>query len=335
METLLLDAGSGGRASERLINSIFLKYFNNPILARMDDAATLPFTTQNVVMSTDAYTVHPLFFPGGSIGTLAVHGTLNDVAMMGARPIALSCAFILEEGLSMDTLEQVVASMAQAASHAGVPIVTGDTKVVPKGAVDKLFITTTGIGELLAPGPSGHNAKPEDAILVSGTLGDHGITIMAAREGLLHSVNTQSDSASLFPITLALINALGADLHTLRDPTRGGLATTLNEIAGQSSISMEIEEHALPINENVHAASSILGLDPLYLANEGKFICLVPQGRAKEALKIIHSFPEGQNAAIIGRAMPANPRPQVFLRTRMGGQRLLTMLEGAQLPRIC
>ncbi len=335
METLLLDAGSGGRASERLIHNIFLKYFDNPILARMDDAATLPFHTPHMVMSTDAYTVHPLFFPGGSIGTLAVHGTLNDVAMMGARPVGISCAFILEEGLDMEVLEQVVASMAEAARHAQVPIVTGDTKVVPKGAVDKLFIITTGVGELVCPGPSGHNAQAGDAILVSGTLGDHGITVMAARENLLHSVNTQSDSASLFPITLSLMEALGPDLHTLRDPTRGGLATTLNEIAAQSSISMEIVEQNLPVNENVRAASGILGLDPLYLANEGKFLCLVPQNRAQEAQRIIQSFPEGKNAAIIGQTIPSDPRPQVFLRTRMGGRRLLTMLEGAQLPRIC
>ena len=238
---ILLDSGSGGRASQRLIADVFLRHFDNGILRRMDDAALLDLKGP-VAMSTDGYTVTPLFFPGGSIGSLAVHGTVNDVSMLGARPRYLSCAFIIEEGLELDVLERVVEDMARAAKKAGVDIVTGDTKVVPRGACDKMFITTAGVGEVIAsPAPSGHAARPGDAVLVSGSMGDHGLTVMARRDGLSFAGDAASDSAPLNRMVERLITEVG-DIHVLRDPTRGGLATTLNEIAEQSGVGCVVEE---------------------------------------------------------------------------------------------
>jgi hydrogenase expression/formation protein HypE len=232
---VLLDYGSGGKASHRLISELFLKHFDNPALNRLDDAALLELNGR-VAMSTDSYTVDPIFFPGGDIGSLAVHGTVNDVAMLGARPLYLSSAFIMEEGLDMEVLERIVASMARAAREAGVVIVTGDTKVVPRGAVDKIFINTTGIGEILVdPAPQGSRARQGDAILISGSMGDHGLTILSQREGLSFEAPVESDSASLNHLILKLLERVG-EIHVLRDPTRGGLATTLNEIAGQSNM---------------------------------------------------------------------------------------------------
>lgn len=330
---LLLDAGSGGRASQRLVSECFLRHFANPLLERLDDAAFLADVRGPLAMSTDSYTVTPLFFPGGSIGSLAVHGTVNDVSMLGARPRWLSCAFILEEGLPLETLERVAADMGAAARRAGVQIVTGDTKVVPRGACDKLFINTTGVGEVLAdPAPSGHGARPGDAVLVSGAMGDHGLTVMGSREGLSFLTDVASDSAPLNRMVADILEAAG-EVHVFRDPTRGGLATTLNEIAQQSGVSIELDEAAIPLHEAVRNGCSFLGLDPLYLANEGKLICVLPEDRAGLALDAMRRSPYGTEAAQVGRV--AAGAPCVTLTTRIGGRRLLGMLEGAQLPRIC
>ena len=335
-DCILLDAGSGGRASQRLIGQCFLRHFANPLLERMDDAALLDMHGP-LAMSTDSYTVTPLFFPGGSIGTLAVHGTVNDVSMLGAVPRYLSCGFIIEEGLPLSVLERVVEDMGRAAREAGVQIVTGDTKVVQRGACDKLFINTTGIGTVRAcPAPSGHAARPGDAVLVSGAMGDHGLTIMGSREGLSFLTDVQSDSAPLNGLVAAVLDAVGdgGDVHVLRDPTRGGLATTLNEIAQQSGVHIRLDESAIPVHEAVRNGCSFLGLDPLYLANEGKCICIVPENRAEAALEAMRATPYGKEAARIGSVTDGKPG-QVVLQTPIGGERLLGMLEGAQLPRIC
>jgi hydrogenase expression/formation protein HypE len=334
---ILLDHGSGGRASRRLIREVFERHLGNPLLATMDDAARLDLSGP-LAMSTDSYTVDPLEFPGGDIGSLAVHGTVNDVAMLGARPRYLSCAFILEEGLPLNLLERIVRSMGDAARKAGVWVVTGDTKVVPRGAADKLFITTTGIGEILAdPAPSGSRAEPGDVILLSGTVGDHGLTVLSRRGGVFLDAQLVSDSAPLQEMVASLMAEAG-DMHVLRDPTRGGLATTLNEIAEQSRVVCEIRESAVPIRPSVAAGCSVLGLDPLYLANEGKLICILPEAGADRALAVMRASPYGGDAAVIGRVLAAGSatRPgQVVMVTRMGGRRLLGMLEGEQLPRIC
>ena len=319
---ILLDAGSGGRASMRLIHDLFFKYFENDILVKMDDAAYLEMKSP-LAMSTDSYTVSPLFFRGGNIGTLAVHGTVNDVSMLGARPKYLSCGFIIEEGFSLEDLEKIVQSMANAAKEAGVKIVTGDTKVVTKGACDKIFINTTGIGEIIPPtsrfgSPSGANAQAGDVVLLSGSMGDHGLTVMAERENLSFVSDIQSDSASLNHMIERLMLEVG-EIHVLRDPTRGGVATTLNEIAEQSKKRCVLFEEMLPIHENVRSGASILGIDPLYLANEGKLLCILPKDKADDALAIMREDKNGK----------------VVLQTRMGGMRLLNMLEGAPLPRIC
>lgn len=316
-----------------MIKDVFLKHFSNDVLDRLDDAALIQ-ATGPLAMSTDSFTVTPLIFPGGDIGSLAVNGTVNDVAMLGARPLYLSCAFILEEGLELDVLEQVVRSTAEAANRAGVKIVTGDTKVVPKGAVDRMFINTTGIGEILVqPCPQGHRAAPGDAILISGTMGDHGLTILATREGLSFEAPIQSDCAGLNHLIAKLLSAI-PDIHVLRDPTRGGLATTLNEIAGQSGVQCLIREETVPVNPVVAAGCSFLGLDPLYLANEGKLICILPAQYAEQALEIMRQDEFGANAAHIGDIQPDHPG-RVVLQTPLGGRRLLDMLEGEQLPRIC
>lgn len=333
-DMVLLDAGSGGRASHRLVEHIFLRYFKNDLLMKMDDAALLANAGGNLAMSTDSYTVTPLFFPGGSIGSLAVNGTVNDVSMLGAKPLWLSCGFIIEEGLPVDILEKVVRDMARCCSEAGVSIVTGDTKVVPAGACDKLFINTTGIGSVYAEPPlSGCNAMPGDAVLVSGTMGDHGLAIMAARADVSFMTRVKSDSAPLASMIKDIIDKTGV-VHVLRDPTRGGLATTLNEIAEQSGVCMEIEETKIPMCQDVVDGCSFLGLDPLYLANEGKCVCVLPMDKAQDALEAMRSSPYGRDAAIIGK-VTACRAGIVLLRTAIGGQRVLGMLEGAQLPRIC
>ena len=335
---VLLDYGSGGKAAQRLISELFAHHFANPILASMDDAAYLGTLTAPLAMSTDGYTVDPVEFPGGNIGSLAVHGTVNDVSMLGAIPRFLSCAFILEEGLSMDLLERIVEAMGDAARHAGVQIVTGDTKVVPRGAADKIFITTTGIGEVMAaPAPSGSRARPGDAVLLSGSMGDHGLTILSRREGLSLASDVVSDSASLNFMVEALIREVG-DIHVLRDPTRGGLATTLNEIAGQSGVVISVREADIPVKESVAAGCAVLGLDPLYLANEGKLICVLPKEKAEKALAVLRRFDQGGGAVLVGHVEAPDGKTrsgQVLLETPLGGKRLLGMLEGEQLPRIC
>jgi hydrogenase expression/formation protein HypE len=289
-------------------------------------------------MSTDGYTVDPLEFPGGNIGSLAVHGTVNDVSMLGACPLFLSCAFILEEGLPMNLLERIVSAMAEAARNAGVRIVTGDTKVVPRGAADKMFITTTGLGRIIAdPAPSGSRAVAGDSVLISGTVGDHGLTILTRREGLALASDITSDSAALHHMVQALLAEVG-DIHVLRDPTRGGLATTLNEIAGQSGVVCTVREKDIPVRAQVADGCAVLGLDPLYLANEGKLICILPGEKTEAALAVMRRFPEGREAAVIGEISGPDGKTragQVLLLTPLGGKRLLGMLQGAQLPRIC
>jgi hydrogenase expression/formation protein HypE len=336
-DKVLLDYGSGGKASQRLIGELFLKHFDNPELRRMNDGAVLSLPGK-IAVSTDTFTVDPMFFPGGDIGRLSVHGTVNDVAMMGAVPRYLTCGFLIEEGLPMADLERVVASLGAAAREAGVWVVTGDTKVVPKGAADKLFINTTGIGELIVdPAPAGDRAKPGDAILVNGTMGDHGLAILSTRQGLAFESPVLSDCASLNHAIEALLRGL-PDVHVLRDPTRGGLATTLNEIALASNVSCELVEDLIPVRPEVRGGCSLLGLDPLYLANEGKFICIVPEADAEAALKIMRADPLCTGAVRIG-SVAALEKPgqsgRVVLKTGLGGKRLLGMLEGEQLPRIC
>ena len=331
-EYILLDAGSGGMATHRLIQSLFAKHFSNPILDRMDDAAFLPALSGPMAMSTDSYTVTPLFFPGGSIGTLAVHGTVNDVAMLGAKPLYMSCAFILEEGLPLATLARIVQDMGRCAREADVLLVTGDTKVVPRGGCDQCFITTTGIGRVLVdPAPSGLRAQPGDALLVSGALGDHGLAIMNAREDLPFVTDVVSDSAPLASLVQSLLAA--SAVHVLRDPTRGGLSTTLNEIAMQSKVKIRVREADIPIHASVRAACSAMGLDPLSLANEGKCLCFVPQDQVDAAVSALRAHPLGREAAVIGFVEEGEPR--VILETPIGGERVLGILEGAQLPRIC
>ncbi|MDR0826473.1 MAG: hydrogenase expression/formation protein HypE [Desulfovibrio sp.] len=335
---LLLEHGSGGRAAQRLIRDLFLPHFANPVLERMDDAAYLEAGPGALAMSTDGYTVDPVEFPGGDIGCLAVHGTVNDVSMLGARPLYLSCAFIMEEGLPLSLLERLARSMGKAARAAGVLIVTGDTKVVPRGAADKIFIVSTGIGRILAePAPGGARAAVGDAVLVSGQVGEHGLTILTAREGIRGFAGLRSDCASLNHLVEALIREIG-NIHVLRDPTRGGLATALGEIAVQSGTVCRVRERDVPVRAETAAACSLLGLDPLYLANEGKLICILPAAKAEAALTVLRRFPEGRAAACIGtiEAPGAGTRSgQTVLETAPGGRRLLPILEGEPLPRIC
>ncbi len=327
--------GAGGRAMAQLIDELFTRYLGNEFLAQGDDGALLPATGEGrLVMATDAHVVSPLFFPGGDIGSLSVHGTLNDVAVMGAKPLWLSAAFILEEGFKLADLALIVQSMANAAKAAGVPVVTGDTKVVERGKGDGVFITTTGVG-VVAPGMelSGRGARPGDAILLSGTLGDHGMAIMAVRESLGFESPIVSDSAALHGL-IAAMRASGAELHVLRDPTRGGLATTLNEIAQQSGVGMMLQEKALPVNPAVAAACEFLGLDPLYVANEGKLLAICAENDAEMLLAAMQAHPLGRQAAIIG-TVHTDPHHFVQMTTGFGGKRIVDWLSGEQLPRIC
>lgn len=332
-DTILLDYGSGGRASHRLVSELFLKHLGNPELNRLNDSAFIRVSGA-LAMSTDTFTVDPIFFPGGDIGSLSVHGTVNDVAMLGAVPRFLSCGFLLEEGLPLADLERIVASMARAAEEAGVLVVTGDTKVVPRGMADKIFINTTGIGEIIRePAPSGDRARPGDAVLLTGSIGDHGLAILSTRRGLSFGTEVKSDAANLNHLANRLVREL-SEVRVLRDPTRGGLATTLNEIAASSKVTIEIEEASIPVRPEVKGGCSFLGLDPLYLANEGKFLCIVPEEMSERALAIMRADPLGGGARRIGVVLAGNPGT-VVLKTPIGGRRLLGMLEGEQLPRIC
>lgn len=334
-KTILLDHGSGGVASQELIGNLFLKYLDNPILRDLEDSAILENSPGRLAFTTDSYVVTPLFFPGGDIGKLAVHGTINDLAMRGAVPKCLSLGLILEEGFELDELEKVIVSIADACNSAGVPIVTGDTKVVPKGKGDKIFINTSGIG-IVADGIdiSSKNAKEGDVIILSGTMGDHGITIMTRRAGIAMEGKLESDTMALHTLVQKLITALPNDVRTLRDPTRGGVASTLNEIAENSALSVSLNEELLPIRAEVRAACEILGLEPLYLANEGKCLVVVSAEKADEALAIMRATPEGKEAVIIGHM--TNDRPgRVVINTPVGGARVVTPLQGEPLPRIC
>ncbi len=326
--------GSGGRAMAQLIEELFARHLDNPFLAQGDDGAVLPGADGRLVMATDSHVISPLFFPGGNIGSLSVHGTLNDLAVMGARPLWLSAAFILEEGFPLADLARIVESMGEASRAAGVPIVTGDTKVVERGKGDGVFITTTGVGSL-PPGRdvSGRHARPGDVVLISGTLGDHGMAIMAARENLGFETPILSDSAALNGLTEALF-ASGARVRTLRDPTRGGVATTLNEIARQSGVGIVLDEAALPINPAVAAACEFLGLDPLYVANEGKLLAIVAPDDADAALAALRAHPLGARAARIG-TVQADTHRFVQMTTTLGGRRIVDWLNGDPLPRIC
>ncbi len=327
--------GSGGRAMAQLIDELFARHLGNEYLGQGDDGAVLPLPSEGrLVMATDAHVVSPLFFPGGDIGCLSVHGTVNDVAVMGAQPLYLAASFILEEGFPLGDLARIVQSMAAAASAAGVPVVTGDTKVVERGKGDGVFITTTGVG-VVPPGRelSGRRARPGDVILVSGTLGDHGMAIMAERESLGFESPIVSDTAALHGLIETLL-ATGADLRVLRDPTRGGLATTLNEIARQSGVGMMLQEKALPLKPAVNAACELLGLDPLYVANEGKLIAICAAADAETMLTAMRSHPLGVDAAIIGQ-VHADDHHFVQMTTAFGGRRIVDWLSGEQLPRIC
>ena len=327
--------GSGGRAMAQLIEELFAKHLGNEYLAQGDDGALLPNPGEGrLVMATDSHVVSPLFFPGGDIGCLSVHGTINDVAVMGAEPLYLSAGFILEEGFKLADLARIVQSMAAAAREAGVPIVTGDTKVVERGKGDGVFITTTGVG-VVRPGNelSGRNALPGDAILVSGTLGDHGMAIMAERESLGFESPIVSDTAALHGL-IAAMRASGAEIHVLRDPTRGGLATTLNEIARQSGVGMMLQEKNLPVKPEVEAACEFLGLDPLYVANEGKLVAICAAADAEKLLAVMRAHPLGGAAAMIG-TVHEDAHHFVQMTTGFGGRRIVDWLSGEQLPRIC
>jgi hydrogenase expression/formation protein HypE len=337
-DTILLGHGSGGKLSAELIRDIFLPAFENPVLARLDDQAIVNVNGQRLAMTTDSFVVKPLFFPGGDIGSLAVHGTVNDLAMGGATPLFLSAAFIIEEGFSMDELRRVVNSLRQAAEEAGVQVVTGDTKVVEKGKGDGLFINTTGIG-LVREGLdlSADRARPGDKVVLSGSIGDHGIAILAQREGLEFETQIQSDSAALHTLVAAMLNLssnVNRDIRCMRDPTRGGVSSTLNEIAERSRVGIELEESSLPIHEQVRGACELLGLDPLYVANEGKLIAIVAPESAEAVLQAMRNHPLGAEAEIIGTVKKEHAG-MVTMRTPFGTTRIVDMLAGDQLPRIC
>jgi len=333
-EMVLLGHGSGGRLTSELVRDLFLPAFHNSALARLDDQAILSVNGCRLAFTTDSFVVKPLFFPGGDIGSLAVHGTVNDLAMGGAQPLFLSAAFIIEEGFSMQELRRVVDSLRQAAKEAGVEVVTGDTKVVERGSGDGLFINTTGIG-LVPTGVtlSANQAQPGDRVLLSGPVGEHGMAIMAQREGLEFESAIHSDSAALHGLVHEMLKVTGA-IRCMRDPTRGGLASALNEIAGQSQVGIELEESAIPVREQVRGACEILGLDPMYVANEGKLIAIVAGDAEDDVLRSMRGHPLGGEAQAIGTVQSENPG-LVTMRTALDTIRIVDMLAGDQLPRIC
>ncbi len=330
-----LGHGSGGKMSAALLRERFLPLFANEALAQLGDAAVVDIAADRLAISTDTFVVRPLEFPGGNIGSLAVHGTLNDVAMMGARPRYLTAGFVLEEGLAFDLLDRIVQAMAGAAREADIPLIAGDTKVVERGKADGVFINTTGVGELdpdFAPAPE--RAQAEDAVIVSGPIGRHGIAVMAVREGLEFEVEIESDSANLCPLVENLRWRVGGAVHVLRDPTRGGLASALNEIAAAAQVGVELREEGLPIPGPVLAACEILGFDPLYVANEGILVAFVEASRAQDAVEALRQHPVGEGATVVGKVVEDHPGI-VALKTRIGGTRVVDMLPGDQLPRIC
>jgi hydrogenase expression/formation protein HypE len=340
-DAILLSHGSGGKLSHDLIDRVFRPAFRNEVLDQGDDAAVFDLPAGGrLAMTTDTYVVKPLFFPGGDIGRLAVCGTVNDLSMVGATPHFLTAGFVLEEGLGVETLRRVAFSMAATAQEAGVSIVTGDTKVVQRGEADGLFINTAGLG-VVPEGVrvSGSLARPGDVVIVSGTVGDHGIAVVSQREGLAFQTEVRSDVAPLRGLVAALLEAgresgIPSPLHVLRDPTRGGLATTLNEIARQSGVAVRLEETSIPVRPQVRVACEMLGYDPLYVANEGKLIAVVDARFAPAALACLRRLPLGAEAAIVGE-VSAEPSGRVLLRTRIGGTRIVDMLTGEMLPRIC
>jgi len=326
--------GSGGRSSVSLIDELFVRHFDNELLDQGNDQALFPVPAGRMVISTDGHVITPLFFPGGDIGSLSVHGTINDVAMSGAVPLYLSASFILEEGFPLADLERIVISMAKASRDAGVPVVTGDTKVVERGKGDGVFITTTGIGTVPDDiNISGDLARSGDVVILSGSIGDHGIAILSSREGLQFSTTMESDSAALHTLVAAMVAAV-PDIHCMRDPTRGGLATTLNELAWQSKVGIRIRETSIPVKAEVRGACELMGLDPLYIANEGKLVCIVPAEDAEQLLAVMHRHPLGQAAAIIGTVCE-DAQQMVVMETAFGGNRVVDWLAGEQLPRIC
>ena len=333
-DKILLDHGSGGKISHRMTKDMLLPAFNNPILSELNDGAIFELGGLRMAFSTDSYTVDPIFFPGGNIGELAVYGTVNDLAMCGASPLYLSAALIIEEGFPVEQLETIIAAMGKAAEIAGVTVVTGDTKVVPKGMADKIFINTSGIGVI----PDGvnvavHKAQPDDCVILSGSLADHGVSVLARREGLSFETSVQSDTAPLNHMVRAMF-AAGRGVHVLRDPTRGGLGTALNEIAEASAVGVRIHEDRIPVKPEVAGLCELLGLDPLYLANEGKLIAFVAPVDAEAVLKAMRADRCGRDATVIGEVVADHPG-KVFMDTRIGGTRIVDMLAGEQLPRIC
>jgi len=335
-DRIVLGHGSGGRLSAELLADIFLPLFRNPVLDRMDDQAVIEVAGARLAFTTDSFVVQPLFFPGGDIGSLAVHGTINDLAMGGARPLFLSAAFILEEGFSTDALRRIAASMAGAAASAGVQIVTGDTKVVERGKGDGVFINTTGIG-IVPDGVrlSASQARPGDKVILSGEIGNHGIAILAQRDGLEFDTRIESDSAALHGLVARMLGSTQpGPVRAMRDPTRGGVSSTLNEIAAESRVSIQIEETRIPIRDEVRGACELLGLDPLYVANEGKLIAIVAPEAADEVLQAMQEDPLGRQAAIIGTVGDESPG-LVTMKTAFGSTRIVDLLAGEQLPRIC
>jgi hydrogenase expression/formation protein HypE len=333
-DTIVMAHGGGGRLMRQLLEQVFLPAFHNPHLDQLHDGAVVEVAGQRLAFTTDSYVVQPLFFPGGDIGTLAINGTVNDLAMCGARPRWISAGFILEEGLPMETLRRVVLSMQQAASEAGVQLVTGDTKVVDHGKGDGLYINTAGLGIVehnILVGPS--RVQPGDIVLLSGDIGRHGMAIMSVREGLAFEADIKSDCAPLAGIVGALLDE-GIEVHCLRDLTRGGLAAALNEIADSARVRVAIDETAIPVREEVRGACEILGLDPLYVANEGRFVAFVAPRDLTRALAVLHAHPAGQGASFIGSVM-AGSDGLVTVRSRIGVSRILDLLSGEQLPRIC
>ncbi len=333
--TIVMGHGGGGKLGNELVEHLFLPAFRNPALENLGDAAVLDVAAGKLAMSTDSFVVQPLFFPGGSIGGLAVNGTVNDLAVSGAEPKFLSASFILEEGFPLAQLAAIVAAMAEAAAVAGVQIVTGDTKVVERGHGDGCYINTAGIGVLrpgITVGP--HRAQPGDAILVSGTIGDHGMAIMSVREGLEFESQIRSDCAALNGLIADVLAAVGSGVHAMRDPTRGGLASTLNEIAQSSGVGVTIDEPSLPVRLEVQSACELLGLDPVYVANEGKAVFFVAPEAAERVLEVLRSHPLGRDAARIGQVTAEHPR-MLVARTAMGANRVIATQIGEQLPRIC
>lgn len=331
---ILLDHGSGGKASHDLIKNTFLPQLDNPFLIELDDSTVFDVGDSRLAFSTDSYVVDPIFFPGGDIGSLAIHGTVNDLAMRGARPLYLSVGFIIEEGFDLSDLERILISMKSAAHEAEVLVVAGDTKVVSRGNADKLFINTSGIGIIEGDiDISGHNAQIGDKVIISGTIGDHGIAVLSRREGLELDFPLLSDSAPLNKLVFEMLEG-GSNIHVLRDPTRGGIGTSLNEIAAQSDVGIRIIEEEIPIRSEVLGACELLGLDTLYVANEGKLIALVDPMDADRTLNKMKANKYGHEARIIGEVVPDH-NGRVFMKTRVGGTRIVDMLTGAQLPRIC